>query len=84
DRRTVDHVNALIDDAVSKGATVAAGGKGDSVLMPATVIAGVTAAMNLYRDESFGPVVAVIRARDEAHAIELANDSEYGLSAAVF
>ncbi|MEP6867427.1 MAG: aldehyde dehydrogenase [Novosphingobium sp.] len=84
DRKTVDHVNALIDDAVAKGAAVVAGGKGDSVLMPATVVAGVTAGMNLYRDESFGPVVAVIRARDEEHAIELANDSDYGLSAAVF
>jgi len=40
--------------------------------------------MNLYGEESFGPVVAVIRARDEAHAIELANDSDYGLSAAMF
>jgi len=84
DRRTVDHVNALIDDAVAKGATVAAGGKADTVLMAATVLAGVTADMKLYREESFGPVVAVIRARDQAHAIELANDSEYGLSAAVF
>ena len=84
DRKTVDHVNALIDDAVAKGATVVAGGKGTSVLMNATVVAGVAAGMNLYRDESFGPVVAVIRARDEEHAIELANDSEYGLSAAVF
>jgi len=84
DRRTVDHVNALIDDAVAKGATVTAGGKADSVLMAATVLAGVTADMKLYREESFGPVVAVIRARDQAHAIELANDSEYGLSAAVF
>jgi len=84
DRRTVDHVNALIDDAVAKGATVAAGGKADSVLMPATVLTGITADMNLYGEESFGPVVAVIRAQDESHAIELANDSEYGLSAAVF
>ena len=84
DRRTVDHVNALIDDAVAKGATVAAGGKADSVLMAATVLTGVTADMNLYGEESFGPVVAVIRAQDESHAIELANDSEYGLSAAVF
>ncbi len=42
------------------------------------------AEMKLFRDESFGPVVGMIRARDEAHAIELANDSEYGLSAAVF
>jgi acyl-CoA reductase-like NAD-dependent aldehyde dehydrogenase len=84
DRKTVDHVNGLIDDAVAKGATVASGGKADSVLMGATVVAGVTSAMKLYGEESFGPVVAVIRARDEAHAIELANDSEYGLSAAVF
>lgn len=84
DAKTVTHVNALIDDATSKGAKVIAGGKADSVLMPATVVDGVTAAMNLYRDESFGPVVAVIRARDEEHAVELANDSEYGLSAAVF
>ena len=40
--------------------------------------------MSLYSDESFGPVVAVIRARDDDHAIALANDSQYGLSAAVF
>lgn len=84
DQRTVAHVNALIDDAVAKGATVVAGGKTESVLMPATVVAGVVQGMALYSDESFGPVVAVIRARDIDHAIELANDSDYGLSAAVF
>ena len=81
---TVHHVNSLIDDAVAKGATVIAGGKGDNVIMNATVVDGVTSAMNLYRDESFGPVTAMIRAKDEADAIRLANDSEYGLSAAVF
>ena len=84
DRKTVDHVNALIEDALAKGAQLLTGGMGESVLMPATVVAGVTSAMNLYRDESFGPVVALIRARDEDHAVEIANDSEYGLSAAVF
>jgi benzaldehyde dehydrogenase (NAD) len=84
DVKTVTHVNALIDDAVSKGATLRSGGKADSVLMPATVVDGVTDAMALYRDESFGPIVAIIRAKDEADAIRLANDSEYGLSAAVF
>ncbi len=84
DPKTITHVNALIDDAVAKGAKVVAGGKGTSVLMPATVVAGVAAGMSLYSDESFGPVVAVIRARDAEHALELANDSEYGLSAAVF
>jgi acyl-CoA reductase-like NAD-dependent aldehyde dehydrogenase len=84
DRKTVDHVNALIADAVDKGAQLLTGGPADSVLMPATVVSGVTSAMKLYRDESFGPVVALIRARDETHAIAIANDSEYGLSAAVF
>ena len=84
DQKTVTHVNALIADAAAKGAKVIAGGPADSVLMPATVVDGVTADMNLYRDESFGPVVAMIRARDAAHAVELANDTQYGLSAAVF
>jgi benzaldehyde dehydrogenase (NAD) len=84
DQKTVIHVNALIDDAVSKGATAIAGGKADSVLMPATVIDHVTDAMNIYRDESFGPIVAMIRATDEADAIRLANDTQYGLSASVF
>ncbi len=83
-QNTVQHVNALIEDATAKGATVLAGGKGSSVLMPATVIDNVTAEMKIYRDESFGPVVAIIRARDEADAVRLANDSDYGLSAAVF
>jgi len=44
----------------------------------------VTPTMKLFRDESFGPVVGIARARDEEHAIDLANDSQYGLSASVF
>jgi acyl-CoA reductase-like NAD-dependent aldehyde dehydrogenase len=84
DRRAVGHVNALIEDAEAHGARVLAGGTASDVLMPATVVDGVTARMKLYREESFGPVVALIRAIDEADAIRLANDSEYGLSAAVF
>ena len=84
DRRAVDHVNDLIDDAVSEGARVLTGGKAENIVMPATVIDGVTPRMRLYREESFGPVVAIIRAADESEAIRLANDSDYGLSAAVF
>ena len=84
DGKTVQHVNGLIDDATSKGATVIAGGKAESVLMPATVIDGVTAEMSIYREESFGPVVGIIHAKDETDAIRIANDSEYGLSASVF
>ncbi len=84
DERTVRHVNSLIDDATAKGAKVTAGGKAESVLMPATVVDGVTASMNLYTEESFGPIVAIIRARDTDHAVDLANDSQYGLAASVF
>lgn len=84
DQKTVDHVKSLIDDALGQGAVQVNGGDADGVLMPAHVIDKVTPEMKLFRDESFGPVVGVIRARDEAHAIELANDTEYGLSASVF
>ncbi len=84
DQKTVDHVKSLIADALSSGAVQVNGGASNGVLMPAHVIDKVTPSMKLFRDESFGPVVGVIRARDEAHAIELANDTEYGLSAAVF
>jgi benzaldehyde dehydrogenase (NAD) len=84
DSNTVSHVESLIDEAVSAGAELACSGEADGVLMPAHVVDRVTPDMRLFRDESFGPVVAVIRARDEAHAIELANDTEYGLSSAVF
>jgi benzaldehyde dehydrogenase (NAD) len=84
DLKSVQHVESLVADAVGQGADQINGGAADGVLMPATVIDKVTPAMKLFREESFGPVVAIVRARDEADAITLANDTEYGLSAAVF
>jgi acyl-CoA reductase-like NAD-dependent aldehyde dehydrogenase len=84
DARTVAKVEALIADAVSKGASVTGAGTAEGVLMPAQVVDKVTADMRLYAEESFGPVVAILRAKDEDDAVGLANDSEYGLSAAVF
>jgi acyl-CoA reductase-like NAD-dependent aldehyde dehydrogenase len=84
DMATVKRCNELIDDAVAKGAKIVIGGKGDSVVMQPTVIDGVTKAMRIYSEESFGPVVAVIRANGDDDAVRLANDTEYGLSAAVF
>lgn len=84
DLKTVKHVQALVADAVAAGAKLATGGDADGVLMPAHVVDGVTPAMKLFREESFGPVVAVVRAKDEDDAVALANDTEYGLSAAVF
>jgi benzaldehyde dehydrogenase (NAD) len=84
DQKSIDHVQSLIADAISKGARKITGGEPDKVAMDATVIDGVVSDMKLYREESFGPVVAVLRAKDEDDAIRLANDSDYGLSAAVF
>lgn len=85
DAKTVSHCLSLVDDAVGKGAKLLTGGETtQNVLMPAHLVDMVTPDMKLFRDESFGPVVGIARARDEAHAIELANDTEYGLSSAVF
>jgi len=81
---TVEHCNALIDDALAKGAKLACGSKADSTLMPATVLDHVTPAMRIYHEESFGPVKPIVRVRGVEAAIACANDSEYGLSAAVF
>ncbi len=82
--KAVSHILQLVHDALGQGAVQLTGNAGEGLLVPAIVVDKVTPAMKLFRDESFGPVVAVIRARDEAHAIELANDTQYGLSAAVF
>jgi benzaldehyde dehydrogenase (NAD) len=85
DAATVAKCMALVEDAVANGAELLVGGETTmNVVMPAHLVDRVTPEMKLFRHESFGPVVGVIRARDEAHAIELANDTEYGLSSAVF
>ncbi|MCI1192438.1 aldehyde dehydrogenase [Calidifontimicrobium sp. SYSU G02091] len=81
---TVEHCNALIDDALAKGAKLVCGGKADSTLMPATLLDHVTPEMRIYREETFGPVKAIVRVRGVEEAIACANDNEYGLSAAVF
>jgi benzaldehyde dehydrogenase (NAD) len=81
---TVEHCNALIDDAIAKGAKLLCGGKATSTLMPATVLDLVTPAMRIYHEETFGPVKAIVRVKSTEDAIACANDNEYGLSAAVF
>jgi acyl-CoA reductase-like NAD-dependent aldehyde dehydrogenase len=79
-----DHVTELIEDARAHGATIALGGDGDGALLTPTIVAGVTAEMRIYSEESFGPIVTIIGAEDDADAVAIANDTEYGLSAAVF
>jgi acyl-CoA reductase-like NAD-dependent aldehyde dehydrogenase len=79
------HVLELLEDARAKGATVLAGGedRGNNLLTPA-VVSGVTPDMRLYSEESFGPVAAIVTANGPEEAVRIANDTEYGLSAAVF
>jgi benzaldehyde dehydrogenase (NAD) len=84
DMATVRRCNALIDDAVAKGATLVCGGKADSTLMPATLLDHVTPAMAIYSEESFGPVKAIVRVNGDEEALRCANDNEYGLSSALF
>ncbi|MCH8530374.1 MAG: aldehyde dehydrogenase [Saccharospirillum sp.] len=76
--------NALVDDAVKLGAKITTGGRAVGVIMQPTVIDGVTPEMRLYSEESFGPLASIIRVKNDAEAIRIANDTEYGLSAAVF
>jgi benzaldehyde dehydrogenase (NAD) len=84
DASTVERCNALIDDALAKGAKLVCGGKADSTLMPATLLDNVTPQMRIYHEESFGPVKPVVRVDGVDEAVRVANDNPYGLSAAVF
>ncbi|MDT3438784.1 succinic semialdehyde dehydrogenase [Pseudofrankia sp. BMG5.37] len=87
-QRQLDAVRAHIDDAVSRGATVLAGGKPRPDLGPLfhepTVLTDVTPDMALYRDETFGPVVAIYPVDGDDAAVAAANDTEYGLNASVW
>jgi len=84
DMTTVQRCNALIDDALLKGASLVCGGRADSTLMPATLVDNVKPNMRIYNEETFGPVKAIVRVDGEEEAIRCANDNEYGLAAAVF
>ncbi len=78
-----DRVRDLISDAVDKGATLIAGG-GSGTILNAAALDHVTPDMRIYTEESFGPVAAIIRAASIDEAVRIANESEFGLSSAVF
>lgn len=85
DDDTIGRIEAPVDPAVGMGARPVTGGvRRGSTIMPATPVDHATAAMRLFPDESFGPVVCGVRARDTDHAVERAGDTSCGLSAAVF
>ncbi|MBY5450317.1 aldehyde dehydrogenase (plasmid) [Rhizobium sp. WSM1274] len=74
----------LIADATAKGAKLVAGGKRSGTVVEATLLDHVTSEMRVYAEESFGPVKPIIRVSGEEEAVRIANDTEYGLSSAVF
>lgn len=73
-----------VDRAVAQGATLVTGGTRNGAFYPGTVLTDVTAEMDAYREEFFGPVGVVYRVADEAAAVALANDTPFGLGSYVF
>ncbi|MEZ2330262.1 aldehyde dehydrogenase [Mesorhizobium sp. RCC_202] len=82
--QAADKMEELVADATAKGAKLVAGGKRTGTVVEATLLDHVTPAMRVYSEESFGPVKPVIRVKGEDEAVRVANDTEYGLSSAVF
>lgn len=78
-----DFIDGHIEDARSKGATMLTGGRAEGQYYKATVLTGVTRDMRIYHEETFGPVVSILRAADSEDALRIANDTAYGLSAAL-
>jgi benzaldehyde dehydrogenase (NAD) len=81
---TVEHIQRLVDDAVAKGAKVLSRGEPQGTIMPGVVLDHVTPEMDIFHEEIFGPAVTITRVGSEEEAIAAANNSAYGLSAAVF
>ncbi|HUR47232.1 MAG TPA: NAD-dependent succinate-semialdehyde dehydrogenase [Candidatus Saccharimonadales bacterium] len=82
-----DSLHEQVEKSVSEGATLLLGGKtpaSKGAFYPATVLGNVRKGMTAFDEETFGPVAAVVSAKDEEEAIQLANDSVFGLGAAVF
>jgi len=85
--RQIDIVEDHVDDALGSGARALTGGKrvpGPGDYFEPTVLVDVDHSMKVMRDETFGPVVGVMKVRDADEAVRLANDTRYGLSGAVF
>jgi succinate-semialdehyde dehydrogenase / glutarate-semialdehyde dehydrogenase len=82
-----DSLHQQVEESVKRGAKRLLGGEipaGKGAFYPPTLLAAVDKGMPAFDEETFGPVAAVIRAKDEADAVRLANDSPYGLGASVW
>ena len=81
--RQLANVDRIVTETVDAGASVRAGGTHDRLFYRPTVLAGVTPEMPAFREEIFGPVAPVIVVKDDDEAVAVANDTEYGLVAAI-
>lgn len=82
-----DQLHHQVEKSISLGANCVLGGEipeGENAFYPPTILTGVKPGMPAYDEETFGPVAAIITARDESDAIRIANDTNYGLGAALF
>lgn len=79
-----DRLSGLISDAVAKGAELVGGGTAHDAYLEPTLLDRVEPDMRVYREEVFGPILAMTRVASDLEAITVANDSEYGLACAVF
>ena len=77
-------VQAKIARALQDGARLVVGGEAQGNVLPPHVLADVDPEWSIAKDETFGPVLPIIKARDEVHALELANATEFGLSSSVY
>jgi acyl-CoA reductase-like NAD-dependent aldehyde dehydrogenase len=83
-QQAVQRVRAMIDDAVGKGANLALAGRQEGVFVDPVILDRVSPGMRVYDEECFGPMASIIRISGDDEAITVANDTEYGLAAAVF
>ncbi len=81
---SVQRINQLLDDAIGKGAKIVAGGLAENALMGPTLVDHVRRDMAIYDEETFGPVTTVVRVKGAEQALEVANDTAYGLSSSIF
>ncbi len=81
---SMQRINELLDDAVGKGATLVTGAIGESALMQPTLVDNVTSDMLIYDEETFGPVTTIVRVKGAEQALEVANDTAFGLSSSIF
>ena len=82
-----DRVQEQVRDALANGARLLCGGKmpdGAGWFYPATVLADISPACRVYREEVFGPVAMLLRAKDGEEAVRLANDNPFGLGASIY